>query len=71
LIVRDALVNWTAVQYFSFDFFKELYLHNLSRVSGYYSDRCQFFPYKTEFRNLREALSMSEQRKSQPWYFGW
>ncbi len=37
---------------------------------------CQFFPYKTEFAGLMEALDMPETRADykegeKPWYFGW
>lgn len=37
---------------------------------------CQFFPYKTEFRTLEEALRMDERRAAMalgyvPWYIGW
>jgi hypothetical protein len=37
---------------------------------------CQFFPYKTEFNTLEEALDMDEQRAVMapgyaPWYIGW
>lgn len=37
---------------------------------------CQFFPYKTEFNTLEEALNMDEQRATMapgymPWYIGW
>lgn len=37
---------------------------------------CQFFPYKTEFGTLAEALRMDERRASMepgyvPWYIGW
>lgn len=67
VVVRDALTNWTATSVFSFEYFRDLYLKG-SRGG---SRRCQFFPYKTEFRSLNEALSMGEERRQQPWYFGW
>jgi len=37
-------------------------------------DECQFFPYRTEFISLEQALNMSKERsewKAEPWYFGW
>ncbi|KAI9551541.1 hypothetical protein GHT06_021874 [Daphnia sinensis] len=71
VIVKDALANWTAVDVFSYEFFSELYTKESNALASR-SHRCQFFPYKTEFRSLEEALTMSEHRKSnQPWYFGW
>ena len=64
VIISDALVNWTAKDTFSYNFFRSLYKTSSSR----HSRRCQFFPYKTEFRSLEEALSMSNERfTSQPW----
>ncbi|XP_045034123.1 uncharacterized protein LOC116928992 [Daphnia magna] len=71
VIVKDALANWTAVNVFSYEFFSELYTKESNALASR-SQRCQFFPYKTEFRSLEEALTMSEDRQSnQPWYFGW
>lgn len=37
---------------------------------------CQFFPYKTEFKSLEEALNMDNERAMmtsgyEPWYIGW
>lgn len=54
---------------FSFEFFRNLY-------RGYSVFSCQFFPYKTEFKTLEEALNMSEARArfkegEKPWYIGW
>lgn len=37
-------------------------------------DTCQFFPYKTSFRNLREVFELetnSENGYDKPWYVGW
>jgi len=71
VIVRDAQANWTATDVFSYEFFRELYTEEFGGSSAR-SQRCQFFPYKTEFRSLGEALTMSDQRRSsRPWYFGW
>lgn len=68
VVVKDALVNWTAKDTFTYDFFGRLYD---TYGSAERSDRCQFFPYKTEFHSLRQALSMSKERMDKPWYFGW
>ncbi|KAF4530602.1 hypothetical protein B566_EDAN006808 [Ephemera danica] len=67
VIVTDAMRNWTAPNTFTFDFFKNLY--EQSPQPG-----CQFFPYKTEFRSLRDVFKMSETRamlQGSPWYVGW
>lgn len=37
-------------------------------------DTCQFFPYKTNFRNLREVFELetnNEKIYEKPWYVGW
>lgn len=69
--MKDALTNWTATSVFSYEYFRELYLGDSAPSRGGRSRRCQFFPYKTEFHSLVEALSMSEERRLRPWYFGW
>lgn len=70
VVVKDATINWTAPQVFDFKYFKQLYLNSNGTKSN-----CQFFRYKTEFKSLREALSMdddrAEYRSGKPWYFGW
>lgn len=69
VVVTDGTRDWPAVNTFSFEFFKKLY-------QGYSIFSCQFFPYKTEFESLQEALNMSEARANfadgeKPWYIGW
>ncbi|XP_050078074.1 uncharacterized protein LOC126564983 [Anopheles maculipalpis] len=73
VIVTDATVNWTAVERFDYWFFKRVYE---TYGTGPKAERCQFFPYQTGFRDIREALSLSESRVrydpgTEPWYFGW
>lgn len=68
VVVVDAAINWTATEVFSFPFFKSLY----EGVDG----NCQFFPYRTEFKSLREVFEMSADRSlleegTEPWYVGW
>lgn len=74
IISTDATVNWTASHVFDFRYFQRLY-HSVDDSSDD-EMHCQFFPYKTEFKSLREALSIPEERVNyehgtQPWYFGW
>ena len=75
VLIVDATKNWTALQTFSFDFFKNIYsedspaLHNQER-------NCQFFPYKTSFGSLSEVFNMSQEQSkhkvgTKPWYIGW
>jgi len=69
------MLNWTATDVFSFDFFKNIYPDDSPALDSFDSD-CQFFPYKTKFKNLREVLNMSPERArlengSHFWYIGW
>ncbi|XP_012261608.2 uncharacterized protein LOC105689271 [Athalia rosae] len=68
VVITDATTNWTAPKVFSYSFFKSLY----DGQKG----NCQFFPYKTGFKNLQEVFNMSTSRALQqsgtaPWYVGW
>ncbi|RXG72606.1 hypothetical protein Avbf_06151 [Armadillidium vulgare] len=74
VVIEDGQRNWSASDVFSFSFFKKIYdddspvLYNLDR-------ECQFFPYQTSFRNLKEVFNMSteeaERLDANPWYIGW
>ena len=71
VVITDATANWTATKHFSFDFFKELY-----QEQEHDQANCHFFPYKTEFRSLREVFDMDPNRANlqagtKPWYVGW
>lgn len=73
IIVTDAMQNWTAQNTFDFWFFKDLYNREDSKRKTL---DCQFFRYKTKFRNLFEAFNMPRERVeyekgTEPWYFGW
>lgn len=73
VVVSDGAINWPASKSFSFEFFKTLYQENDYDEE---SSSCQFFPYKTEFGSLHEALEMEPKRAKlekgeQPWYIGW
>uniref|UniRef100_A0A182QY81 Cupin-like domain-containing protein n=1 Tax=Anopheles farauti TaxID=69004 RepID=A0A182QY81_9DIPT len=73
VIVTDATTNWTAMERFDYWFFKRVYE---THGDGPKAERCQFFPYQTGLRDIREALSLPEPRVryepgTKPWYFGW
>ncbi|KFM64612.1 hypothetical protein X975_14241, partial [Stegodyphus mimosarum] len=60
VIVSDGTKNWTALDVFSFEFFRNLYLGKEEEEIYWETEReCQFFPYQTEFESLAEVLSMS------------
>ncbi|CAL1285779.1 unnamed protein product [Larinioides sclopetarius] len=71
VIVADGTRNWTALNTFSFEFFRNLYLGDEDDVFWEAERECQFFPYQTEFQSLAEVLSMSPERAENPWYIGW
>ncbi|KAH9515529.1 hypothetical protein Btru_011342 [Bulinus truncatus] len=72
VVVMDAASNWSAIKVFSFEFFRDLY----GPFSPVTAVSCQFFPFKTEFKNLSQVFQMDEDRSNQrrgakPWYIGW
>ena len=75
VLVKNATFNWTAMSTFSFHYFKELYT-GLAGALASVEEECQFFPYKTEFETLADALNISDARANfsegeKPWYIGW
>lgn len=69
------MLNWTAPATFSFDYLKGIYADSLAAADSP-QDRCQFFPYSTDFRGLREVFQMDADRAAmrpgaRPWYVGW
>ncbi|PRD31759.1 UNVERIFIED_CONTAM: hypothetical protein NCL1_22601 [Trichonephila clavipes] len=71
VIVTDGTKNWSAMNTFSFEFFRDLYLGDEDDVFWEVERECQFFPYQTEFQSLAEVLSMNQSRAGKPWYIGW
>ncbi|XP_043218451.1 uncharacterized protein LOC122379903 [Amphibalanus amphitrite] len=76
VVVTDGTANWTAPRVFNFNFFKKLYGPSSPVIESTDNRGCQFFPYKTNFRSLREVFSMSQDRADmkpgeKPWYIGW
>ena len=74
VVIIDAAKNWSAVGKFSFQFFKRLYSRNKEAAEENPDMGCTFFPYKSGFNSLKEALRMPKSRaewKGKPWYIGW
>lgn len=72
-MITDGTKGWTAEKSFSFDYFKGVYGPNSPALDSQDSN-CQFFPYKTNFRTLKEVFNMSKkdaEMKGKPWYIGW
>ena len=73
LVVTDATKTWTAMQQFSYNYFRKLYTESETALNTT-EEECQFFPYQTEFHSLRDVFKMSKARaefKAEPWYIGW
>jgi hypothetical protein len=73
LVVTDATQSWTAIQQFSYEYFRKLYTDSETALNST-EEECQFFPYRTEFHSLRQVFKMSKARaqfKAEPWYIGW
>ncbi|KAK3726751.1 hypothetical protein QZH41_001539 [Actinostola sp. cb2023] len=73
VVIEDGMRNWTAHNYFSFEFFKQIYSPD-SPVMKNRDPQCQFFPYKTSFHSLEEVFQMPEKdakMEGKPWYIGW
>ncbi|WAR11634.1 hypothetical protein MAR_025814 [Mya arenaria] len=58
VVIGDGSANWTATEFFSFDFFKDLYKPGSQALENQ-KRNCQFFPYKTDFVDLEEVLTMT------------
>lgn len=72
--VSDGAVNWTAVDVFDYWYFQEIYDEFEATNEEF---NCQFFPYKSGFKEIFDAFRMPASRVNQegqneaPWYFGW
>ena len=76
VVVRGAAANWTALTTFGPDYFRTVYEAAGADAYASVDSHCQFFPFRTEFASLREALNMPPERialapGTKPWYIGW
>ncbi|XP_057306511.1 bifunctional arginine demethylase and lysyl-hydroxylase psr-1-like isoform X1 [Hydractinia symbiolongicarpus] len=73
VLVKNAVSNWSALTMFTFRYFQKLY----DKLEAYDENEdmgCQFFPYKTNFKSLKQVLHMSKKRselQKDQWYIGW
>lgn len=76
MLVTGATTNWLALQTFSLEFFRKIYEENAGAYESV-EEECQFFPFRTKFLSLKEALNMPSSRASMDseneelWYIGW
>ena len=72
-MVKGGAGNWSALNMFSYKYFKLLY-NKLDALKENDDLGCQFFPYKTNFASLEDVFKMSKKRaalKKDQWYIGW
>lgn len=74
VVIKNAIHDWKAMKVFSVQFFHQIYTVNGSK----YQNQCQFFPYKTSFKTLYEALESNlsdfqstSSHSTKAWYIGW
>ncbi|KAJ7365077.1 hypothetical protein OS493_007723 [Desmophyllum pertusum] len=73
VVITDGTEDWTASQHFSFNYFKSIYGPE-SPVLLAEDQKCQFFPYQTNFKSLQDVFNMSDKdanMEGKPWYIGW
>ncbi|XP_023337908.1 bifunctional arginine demethylase and lysyl-hydroxylase JMJD6 isoform X2 [Eurytemora carolleeae] len=75
LVVRNATLDWKAMDTLNYYWFKEQYLSD-PEILSYKHEDCWFNKYGTkEFRNLASVFRLNEDRiklkDNKPWYVGW
>ena len=73
ILVEGAVSNWSALQVFSYDYFKSIYR---SRPSSLEEDDLngQFFSYSSNIHGLKDFFSLPQDMvsmKTEKWYIGW
>lgn len=70
LLIKGAALSWPAIDKFSYEYFKELYLQ---RPEALEEDKVkgQFFAYSSGIRNLEEFVNLSSNDANKKWYIGW
>lgn len=73
VVVRKGASNWTALDTFSVQFFREIYTSKEGYIDQV-NDQCQFLAFLSKWETLGEALNMSRAEETfteEKWYFGW
>lgn len=73
LVVVGAASDWPALQVFSYDYFKELYLSRPGALEGD-NEGGQFFAYSSSIESLDDLFSLPSEVASmskEKWYIGW
>ena len=73
IVVAGAALEWSAIEVFSYEYFKELY-HRFPEAIESDTNTGQFFFYSSNIRDLQELFELSSERASmatEKWYIGW
>ena len=73
IVVEGAALGWSAMDVFSYEYFKDLYL----RIPGSLDDdniKGQFFSYSSNIMDLKDLFrqpTKHAEMKTERWYIGW
>ncbi len=73
ILVEGAVLHWSAIKVFSYEYFKNLYLSAPSSLEED-GNRGQFFSYSSNVHDLHHLFSLPDEVASmsaEKWYIGW
>ena len=73
VLVVGAVSNWSAVDIFSYDYFKSLYMNAPESLEEDHN-KGQFFAYSSNIRDLKDLFSLPSEvatMETEKWYIGW
>ncbi len=73
ILVVGAARDWPALDLFSYDYFKDLYLSRPGSLKGD-NEEGQFFAYSSTINDLEDLFAMPSEKASmatEKWYIGW
>lgn len=70
VLIKGAALSWPALDIFSYDYFRQLYLQQPEAVQQDKKNG-QFFAYSSGIHNLEEFLDLSSDAVTSRWYIGW
>ena len=73
IVVEGAARGWPAMEVFSYDYFKDLYLQTPGSLDDDYT-KGQFFSYSSSIMDLKGLFQLPVEQaemKTERWYIGW
>lgn len=73
ILVVGAVSHWSALDVFSYDYFKSLYMNSQEALQEDH-DSGQFFAYGSNIRDLKDLFSLPSDvatMETEKWYIGW